>query len=213
MHKIAWFGTCRECSPLLMHQVICDCFWYYSLSAADKAITRLAASPIVSNLRLLAVGSRRGLVEVLRVDAALVRLQRFSLTPPTQSLSNAETHITGLIFVPRPSWLLDGKSVSSEFNDATADVIMNDSTTEKDASDPFAAIRPVKRHIGWNADDLLYLRLPNLKQVSITLKYASSTISFWIGPIELEYCANFMRWWSLIKICYASFVKHLNTHI
>uniref|UniRef100_A0A5K3FEU2 WD_REPEATS_REGION domain-containing protein n=1 Tax=Mesocestoides corti TaxID=53468 RepID=A0A5K3FEU2_MESCO len=130
------------------------CFAETELSSTDKAICCVCASPPESSLRLLAVGTRSGLVEVLRLDACLVRLQRFSVCP-SEGDTAAAPRITGLVMMPRPSWLLEEQSLAAA---------APDQSPQDAPSDPLAAIRPLKRQLGWQPDDILYLKLPNPKQ-------------------------------------------------
>ncbi|VDM00472.1 unnamed protein product [Schistocephalus solidus] len=135
------------------------CFAESGLNAAQKTITYVILAP---EGNLLAVGARAGLVEVLRMDGALTRLQRFSLLQSAApSEVTAANVITGLCFVPRPHWLA---SANSPLESSTGAAAANGGDSEDWREDPFVSLRPFKRQLGWNHDDLYYLRLPNLRQ-------------------------------------------------
>ncbi|BHF69158.1 WD repeat-containing protein 18 [Sparganum proliferum] len=134
------------------------CFAESGLSAAQKTITYVVLAPEGD---LLAVGARAGLVEILRMDGALTRLQRFSLLQSAApSEVTAGSVITGLCFVSRPHWLASSSSPLESSTGAAA----GDGDSEDWREDPFVSLRPFKRQLGWSHDDLYYLRLPNLRQ-------------------------------------------------
>ncbi|VDN09368.1 unnamed protein product [Dibothriocephalus latus] len=66
-----------------------------------------------------------------------------------------------MCFVPRPHWLA---SSSSALESSTGTAAAGDGDPEDWREDPFISLRPFKRQLGWNHDDLYYLRLPNLRQ-------------------------------------------------
>uniref|UniRef100_A0A0R3WZH8 WD_REPEATS_REGION domain-containing protein n=1 Tax=Hydatigena taeniaeformis TaxID=6205 RepID=A0A0R3WZH8_HYDTA len=133
------------------------CFVDVELPSTEKAICHACASPVDSGLSLLAVSTLSGLVEILRQDACLVRLQSFSVVPPLSGNSGSP-RITGLLMVTRPSWLLESQTALS-------------SSAKPDASGSLESLRPAKRHLGWHVEDLLYLQLPNLKRDRISDDY------------------------------------------
>ncbi|KAL5967202.1 WD repeat-containing protein 18 [Taenia solium] len=127
------------------------------LPSTEKTICYVCASPVDSSLPLLAVSTPAGLVEILRQDACLVRLQRFSviLSPPGNSGS---PRITGFLMVARPAWLLESQAAVG-------------ASTRSNSNDPLEILRPMKRHLGWQVEDLVYLQLPNLKRDRISNDY------------------------------------------
>lgn len=129
----------------------------FRLSSTEKAITHICSSPLESTLPLLIVATQSGLVEVLRQDSSLMRLQRFSLSPG----SSGRARLTGLIMHPRPNWLLDAQTTYSEKKSVTDDMHTKSRST-------IDTIQPIKRHMGWQIDDTLHLQLPNLKSVSLS---------------------------------------------
>ncbi|KAM7542046.1 hypothetical protein Aperf_G00000000931 [Anoplocephala perfoliata] len=124
------------------------CFTDSELSSSEKAICAISASPIDCGIPILAVSTRGGLVEILRQDSSLMHLQRFSVAPPGDAFS---PRLTGFIMLPRPSWLLDAQTSGQSVGNASK------------AGDPLDVLRPFKRHLGWQLDDVLYMQLPNLK--------------------------------------------------
>lgn len=145
---------------------------FLSISSTEKAICAISASPIDSGVPILAVSTRRGLVEILRQDPTLMRLQRFSVAPPGNASS---PRLTGFIMLPRPSWLLDAQTSGQSVDNASK------------AGDPLDVLRPLKRHMGWQLDDILYMQLPNLKLVSLNSPFFSCTLSFHFGLIVCKF--------------------------
>nr|CDS32214.1 WD40 YVTN repeat containing domain [Hymenolepis microstoma] len=135
------------------------CFTDSELSSTEKAITGVCASPIDCGFPLLVVSTRGCLVEVLRQDSTLMRLQSFSLFPSV----GAAPRLTGIMLVPRPSWLLDAQSTS--VGERSTD---NMRTKGRDALD---TIQPIKRHVGWQPDDTLYIQLSNNKRHRMARHY------------------------------------------
>lgn len=164
-HEVFWVEGCKRHLTLSESReatfVICFCFSCISrarcsdcrLPSTEKAICYVCASSVDSGLPLLAVSTPAGLVEILRQDACLVRLQRFSVVPSPPGNSGSP-RITGLLMVARPAWLLGSQTAVG-------------ASTGSNASDPLEILRPLKRHLGWQVEDLLYLQLPNLKRVSL----------------------------------------------
>ncbi|KAL5107874.1 hypothetical protein TcWFU_006451 [Taenia crassiceps] len=72
--------------------------------------------------------------------------------------NSGSPRITGLLMVTRPAWLFEGQTAVGASN-------------KSNLSDPLEVLRPMKRHLGWQVEDLLYLRLPNLKRDRISDDY------------------------------------------
>ncbi|VDN95884.1 unnamed protein product [Rodentolepis nana] len=135
------------------------CFTDSECSSTEKAIISVCASPIDCGFPLLVVSTRGCLVEVLRQDSTLMRLQCFSLSPST----GIAPRLTGIMLVPRPSWLLDAQSTS--VGEKSTDNIR---TRDRDALD---TIQPIKRYVGWQPDDILHIQLSNNKRHRLAKPY------------------------------------------
>ncbi|CAL8102620.1 unnamed protein product [Calicophoron daubneyi] len=168
------------------------CFTNSQLPTAMKAITELILAPV--DYSLLVVGARGGLIEVLRPDAFLTRLQQFSVLNPINPTDATVTYqLTGLCFVPRPDWLCTMSERTTSVNSAATHEsddgkIMDTSGEASSASRNFFGIEPLKRRFGWHLDDIVRVRLPARSEWTDISSEMSSVYmdEFYMAPEEVQ---------------------------